>query len=117
MAASTSSQQYFQNLRKVSSQFFVKTMWSKFQQNRSKNVEIKGPDRNTCTHIHTHTQTGIVLGQQIQSFHELTEYKNHVNIYQNAHNVLKKGFYVLKQSKLKSNSLEVFSCEAEGNCC
>ena len=55
----TSSKQNFQNLRKVSSQIFVKTMWSKFQQNRSKNVEIKGPDRHKYTHTlartHRHT--------------------------------------------------------------
>ena len=57
--------QKFEKMKKVSSQIFVKTMWSKFQQNRLKNVEIKDPDRHT--HTHTHTQTGIVLGQHIQS--------------------------------------------------
>ena len=56
------------------SQIFVKTMWLKFQQNRLKNVEIKDPYRHT--HIHTHAETGIVLGQHIPSFHEMTEYKN-----------------------------------------
>ena len=43
----TSSKQNFQNLRKVSSQIFVKTMWSKFQQNRSKIVEIRDDHRHT----------------------------------------------------------------------
>ena len=42
----------FLNLRKVLSQIFVKTMWSEFQQNWSKNVEIKDLDRRTRTQIH-----------------------------------------------------------------
>ena len=41
----------------MSSKTFVKTMWSKFQQNRSKNVEIKDPYRHTYTHKHTHIHT------------------------------------------------------------
>ena len=50
--------QDFQNLRKVSSRIFVRIMWSKFQQNRPKIVEIKGPDRYTPhTHTHTHKHT------------------------------------------------------------
>merc|ERR1711989_13736 len=62
MAAMTSSDQYFQNLRKVSSQNLVKIMWSKFHQNRPNSVQIKGCDRqtdrqtDTHTHIHTHRQ-------------------------------------------------------------
>ena len=69
----TSSKQNFQNLRKVSSQIFVKTIWSKFQQNRSKNVEIKDPDRHTHTHIRTHRQ-----GSSWDNIFspEMTEYKN-----------------------------------------
>ena len=54
MAAMTSSDQHFQNLRKVSSQFSLKIMWSKFHQNRPNSVQIKGCDRQT--HIHTHRQ-------------------------------------------------------------
>ena len=49
-----SSKHNFQNLRKMSSQIFVKTMWSKFQEIRLKNVEIKDPHR--YTYIHTHRQ-------------------------------------------------------------
>ena len=56
----TSSKQNFENLRKVSSQIFVKTMWSKFQQNWSKAVEIRDDHKHTDTH--TDAQTGIVLG-------------------------------------------------------
>ena len=60
-AVMTSSNQNFENLRKVSSQIFVKTMWSKFQQNRSKIVEIRDDhrqtDRQTDTHTQTHTHT------------------------------------------------------------
>ena len=48
----TSSKQNFQNLRKVSSQIFVKTMWSKFQQNRSKIVEIRDDHRHTDRQTH-----------------------------------------------------------------
>ena len=51
----TSSKQNFQNLRKVSSQIFVKTMWSKFQQNRSKIVEIRDDHRHTNTHTDRRT--------------------------------------------------------------
>ena len=63
MAAMTSSDQHFQNLRKVSSQNLVKIMWSKFHQNRPNSVQIKGCDRRTHTHTHIHTdaQTGLVL--------------------------------------------------------
>ena len=63
MAAMTSSDQHFQNLRKVSSQNLVKIMWSKFHQNRPNSVQIKGCDRRTHihTHIHTDAQTGLVL--------------------------------------------------------
>ena len=43
----TSSKQNFQNLRKVSSQIFVKTMWSKFQQNRFRIVEIRDDHRQS----------------------------------------------------------------------
>ena len=46
----TSSKQNFQNLRKVSSQIFVKTKWSKFQQNRSKIVEVRDDHRQTDRH-------------------------------------------------------------------
>ena len=59
----TSSNQNFENLRKVSSQFFFKVMWSKFRQNRPRIVEIRGCDRQTHTHILTHSP-------------EMTEYKN-----------------------------------------
>ena len=45
-----SSKQNFENLRKDSSQIFVETMWSKFQQNRFKIVEIRDDHRHT--HIH-----------------------------------------------------------------
>ena len=45
----TSSNQNFQNLRKESSQFFVKTMWSKFQLNRSKTEEVRDDHRHTHT--------------------------------------------------------------------
>ena len=68
----TSSKQNFQNLRKVSSQIFVKTMWSEFQQNRSKIVEVRDDHRQTDRHTHRQTdrqtdaQTGIDLGQHIQ---------------------------------------------------
>ena len=56
-AAMTSSDQHFQNLRKVSSQNLVKIMWFKFHQNRSNtcSVQIKGCDRHTYTHTYTHT--------------------------------------------------------------
>ena len=57
MAAMTSSDQHFQNLRKTSSQNLVKIMWSKFHQNRPNSVQIKGCDRHTDTHTQTHTQT------------------------------------------------------------
>ena len=53
----TSSKQNFQNLRKVSYQIFVETMWSKFQQNRSKIVEIRDDHRQTDTHTYRQTQT------------------------------------------------------------
>ena len=43
----TSLRQHFQNLRKVSSQIFVKVMWSKFHRNRSNSVQIKGAYRQT----------------------------------------------------------------------
>ena len=46
-AVMTSLKQNFQNLKKVSSQIFIKTMWCKFQQNRFKNTEIEGPNRHT----------------------------------------------------------------------
>ena len=67
----TSSKQNCQNLRKVSSSFFVKTMWSKFQQNRSKIVEIR--DDHTHTLIQTHRQ-----GSSRDNIFspEMTEYKN-----------------------------------------
>ena len=55
MAAMTSSDQHFQNLRKVSSQNLVKIMWSKFHQNRPNSVQIKGCDRHTHTHTYTRT--------------------------------------------------------------
>ena len=66
----TSSKQKFQNLRKVSSQIFVKTMWFKVQQNWSKNVEIKDPYRHM--HARTHRQ-----GSSWDSIFspEMTEYK------------------------------------------
>ena len=53
----TSSKQNFLKFEKMLSQIFVKTMRSKFQQNRSKNVEIKGPDRHTYKHPYTHPYT------------------------------------------------------------
>ena len=56
----TSSKQNFQNLRKVSSQIFVKTMWSKFQQNRFKIVDIRDDHRQTDRQ--TDAQTGIAPG-------------------------------------------------------
>ena len=64
-AVMTSSKQNFQKVRKVSSQIFVKTMWSEFQQNRSEIVEVRDDHRHTNTQ--TDAQTGIVLGQHIQS--------------------------------------------------
>ena len=63
--------QKFEKMKKVSSQIFVKIICVHFHQNRTKIVEIKDPDRQTDrythTHTHTHIQTGIVLGQHIQS--------------------------------------------------
>ena len=53
----TSSKQNIPNLRKLSSQIFVKTMLSKFQQNRSKFGEDRDDHRQTYTHTHTHTHT------------------------------------------------------------
>ena len=69
----TSLRQHFQNLRNVSSQIFVKIMWSKFHRNRSNSVQIKGCDR------HTHRQTDRRTdrdrpGDNIFS-NEMTEYK------------------------------------------
>ena len=78
-AVMTSLNQHFQNLRKVSSQIFVKVMWSKFHQNRPRIVEMRGCDRQTDTHTSTHphirpdAQTGV---PQINIFSpEMTEYK------------------------------------------
>ena len=56
----TSLRQHFQNLRKVSSQIFVKVMWSKFHRNRSNSVQIKGCYRQTDRQ--TDAQTGIAPG-------------------------------------------------------
>ena len=67
----TSSKQNFQNLRKVSSQIFVKTMWSKFQQNRPKTGKVR--DDHTHTLIQTHRQGS--SRDKIFS-PEMTEYKN-----------------------------------------
>ena len=67
----TSSKQNFQNLRKVSSQIFVKTMWSKFQQNRPKTGKVRDDHRHT--HIQTHRQGS--FWDNIFS-PEMTEYKN-----------------------------------------
>ena len=71
----TSSKQNFQNLRKVSSQIFVKTMWSKFQQNRPKTGKVRDDHRHTHTHtlIQTHRQGS--FWDNIFS-PEMTEYKN-----------------------------------------
>ena len=66
----TSSKQNCQNLRKVSSQMFVKIMWSKFQQNRSKIVDIR--DDDIQTHRQTHRQ-GSSWGNIFSP--EMTEYK------------------------------------------
>ena len=65
----TSLNQNFQNLRKVSSQIFVKVMWSNFHQHRPRFVEMRGCDRHTDRQTHTHTdaQTGVARGQHIQS--------------------------------------------------
>ena len=68
----TSLKQNFENLRKVSSQIFVKTMWSKFQQNRSKIVEFR--DNHRQTDIQTHRQRS--SWDNIFS-PEMTEYKKH----------------------------------------
>ena len=57
IADMTSLRQHFQNLRKLSSQIFVKIMWSKFHRNRSHSVQIKGCYRQTDRHTHTHTHT------------------------------------------------------------
>ena len=57
-AVMTSSNQYFQNLRKVSSQIFVKIMWSKFYQNRPRIVEMRGCDRHTHRHTSGRTDRG-----------------------------------------------------------
>ena len=66
----TSSKQNFENLRKVSSQIFVKTIWSKFQQNRSKSLEVIDDHRQT--HRQTHRQ-----GSSWDNIFspEMTEYK------------------------------------------
>ena len=50
----TSLNQNSQTLRKVSSQFFVNVMWSKFHQNRPRIMEMKGRDIHTHAHIHTY---------------------------------------------------------------
>ena len=65
-----SLRQHFQNLRNVSSQFFVKIMWSKFHRNRSHSVQIKGCYRQT----HRRTDRDRP-GDNIFS-NEMTEYKN-----------------------------------------
>ena len=68
----TSLNQHFQNLRKVSSQIFLKVMWSKFHQNRPRIVEMRGCYRQT--HTHTDAQTG---SPWVNIFSpEMTEYKN-----------------------------------------
>ena len=51
----TSSKQNFKKLRKVSSHIFVKTMWSKFQQKRSKIVKVRDDHRQTHRETHGHT--------------------------------------------------------------
>ena len=66
----TSLRQHFQNLRKVSSQIFVKIMWSKFHRNRSNSVQIKGCHRQTDGRTDRARP-----GDNIFS-NEMTEYKN-----------------------------------------
>ena len=70
-AVMTSSNQNFQNLRKVSSQIFVKIIWSKFHQNRPRIVEMRGCYRQT--HTHTDAQMGSVWVNIFSP--EMTEYK------------------------------------------
>ena len=60
----TSSKQHFQNLRKVSSQIFYKIMWSKFHQNRTNSVQIKGCDRQTDTQTHIYMTYCQKVGKQ-----------------------------------------------------
>ena len=74
-AVMTSSKQHFQNFRKVSSQFYVKTMWSKFLQNQLKLWKLK-----TTTDRQTHRQTDKRTHRQGSSLDniftpEMTEYK------------------------------------------
>ena len=73
----TSLRQHFQNLRKVSSQIFVKVMWSKFHRNRSNSVQIKGAYRQTDRQTHRRTDRRTDRdrpGDNIFSY-EMTEYK------------------------------------------
>ena len=65
----TSLRQHFQNLRKVSSQIFVKIMWSKFHRNRPYSVQIKRCDRHTDRRTDRDRP-----GDNIFSY-EMTEYK------------------------------------------
>ena len=75
----TSFKQNFQNLRRVSSQIFVKTIWSTFQQNRSKMGKLKAQtDTHTHTHAHTHARTHRQGSSWDNMFSpEMTEYKNY----------------------------------------
>ena len=75
----TSSNQNFQNLRKVSSQILFKVMWSKLHQNRPRIVEMRGRDRHTDrqTDTHTHILTHRRGSPWVNIFSpEMTEYKN-----------------------------------------
>ena len=73
----TSFEQNFQNLRKVSSQIFVRIMWSKFHKNRPKILLNRDPGRHTDTQTDTHRQGS--FRTKIFSHTEMTEYKNGKN--------------------------------------
>ena len=64
-------------MKKVSSQLFVKIICVHLNQNRTKFVEIKDPDRQTHRHTHTHTRTYRQGSFWDNIFSpEMTEYKN-----------------------------------------
>ena len=70
---------FFLNLRMVSSQIFVKVMWSNFHQHRPRFVEMRGCDRHTDrqTDTHTHTLTHRQGSPGVNIFSpEMTEHKN-----------------------------------------
>ena len=71
----TSSNQKFQNLRKVSSQIFVKIIWSMFHQNRPRIVEMRGRDRYTDILTHRRGSPWVNIFSP-----EMTEYKKNAHL-------------------------------------